>query len=409
MKIWLKYLIAILLGVIFTISAGTENTFFVKVVELLSQFSIRFGRYALYPAVFFAFTVSIFELRENKNLFKLAINTIIFVCFFSFLLAFIGILSVLIRTPVRIPIFVEGTEEAQVLGILESFLKLFPSTAFEAFIDGAFILPLCIFAGFAGAGCAVDRSIAKPTLTLFDSLARVSYAIMVFFIDMFAFAMIALSASWIIQFRSMFSSGVFTGFILTLTGNFVFITFILYPALIKLCCPEINPYRVLYAGLAPMAAAFISGDAHIALSVLMQHSNESLGIRRRISSVATPIFSIFGRAGSAMAITVSFIVIVKSYSSLGIGMKDMVWLTAIAALFSFFLGRFPIGGTYIALASVCMLYGRGFEAGYLILRPAAFFIGSIASAINALTALTGTYIIAYRFKMTRTKELRFFI
>ena len=183
----------------------------------------------------------------------------------------------------------------------------------------------------------------------------------------------------------------------------------MYPALLKIFCRDINPYRILYASFAPMLAAFFSQDTHVALTVLLRHSNESLGIRRRISSVALPIFSIFGRAGSALVITVSFIVILKSYSSLSIGFKDMFWLVGTASLFSCLLGRFPAGGTYIALASVCMLYGRGFESGYLILRPAAFFIGSIAAAMNALTAITGTYIAAYRFNMTGRKDLRFFI
>ena len=100
-----------------------------------------------------------------------------------------------------------------------------------------------------------------------------------------------------------------------------------------------------------------------------------------------PMFSIFGRAGSALTVTVSFIVILKSYSSLGIAFYDMLWLLGMAIILSFLLGRFPSGGAYIALATVCGLYGRGFEAGYLILKPAAFFICSTACAIDALTTI----------------------
>jgi Na+/H+-dicarboxylate symporter len=137
--------------------------------------------------------------------------------------------------------------------------------------------------------------------------------------------------------------------------------------------------------------------------------NESLGIRRRISSVSLPMFSIFGRAGSALVVTVSFIVILKSYSSLGIAFGDMIWLALMSILLSFFLGRFPAGGPYIALATICALYGRGFEAGYLILKPAAFFICSIAAAIDALTAIVGTWIIAKRQDMASHRDLRFFI
>lgn len=398
-----------MLGITFALVAGAENTLFVQASEFLSKAAVQFGRYALYPAVFFGFTLSIFELRENRSLFKLALITSLIICVAALLLSFIGLLSVIIHTPTRIPIFVESISDIQALGIKESLLQLLPSSSFEAVINGTYILPLCIFGGFAGAGCAVDKNIAKPTITLIDSLARVAYAVLVFFVDMLVFGMVAVSAYWVVRFHEILQTAVFADFVILLLIDLLIVALVIYPAILKIFCRDINPYRVLYASLAPMLAAFFSQDTHVALSVLLRHSNESLGVRRRISSVALPIFSIFGRAGSALVITVSFIVILKSYSSLPLNIQDMFWLMGIASLFSCLLGRFPAGGTYIALASVCSLYGRGFESGYLILRPTAFFIGSVSAAINALTAITGTYITAYRFNMTGRKDLRFFI
>lgn len=170
MKIWLKYLIGIVLGITFALVAGAENTLFVQASEFLSKAAIQFGRYALYPAVFFGFTLSIFELRENRSLFKLALITSLIICAAALLLSFIGLLSVIIHTPTRIPIFVESISDIQALGIKELLLQLLPSSSFEAVINGTYILPLCIFGGFAGAGCAVDKNIAKPTITLIDFL-----------------------------------------------------------------------------------------------------------------------------------------------------------------------------------------------------------------------------------------------
>ena len=411
MKIWLKYFIGIVLGITFALVAGAENTLFVQAVNFLSKAAIQFGRYALYPAVFFGFTLSIFELRENRSLLKVAIITSLIICGAALLLSCIGLISVLIHTPARIPIFIEGISDVQVLDVRESLLQLLPSSSFEALVNGTYILPLCIFGGFAGAGCAVDRNIAKPTITLIDSLARISYAVLVFFVDMLVFGMVAISSYWMIKFHEMLLTAVFADFAILLIVDLLIIALVIYPALLKIFCRNINPYRVLYASLAPMMAAFFSQDTHVALSVLLRHSNESLGVRRRISSVVLPVFSIFGRACSALVITVSFVVILKSYSInvFRIAFSDIFWLVGYASLFSCLLGRFPAGGTYIALTSLCMLYGRGFESGYLILRPAAFFIGSVAAAINALTAITGTYITAYRFNMTGRKDLRFFI
>lgn len=409
MKIWIKYLIGILLGTVLAVFANTGSELFNSSVEFMSNLAVQFGRYSLYPVLFFGFTVSIFKLRESKSLLKLAVFVSIFIVITAFFTAMLALVSVSIGSPSRIPIFVEEAVKVEQLGIKDSFLLLFPSSAFEAFMNGVYILPLCIFAGFAGAGCAVDKNIAKPALTLFDSLSRVAYAVTAFFVDMLSIGLIAVSVNWVIQFKEMLASKFFTGFIILLLADFFIIALIIYPLLLKIICRDVNPYKILYASIAPVLAAFFSGDTNLTLPVLLRHANESLGIRRRISSVVLPVFSIFGRAGSAMVVTISFIVILKSYSSLGISAKDMVWLICTASLFSFFLGRFPITGTYISLVAVCSIYGRGFESGFLILRPAAFFIGSVAAAVDALTALVGTYIIGYASKMTNPRDLRFFI
>ncbi|UTC65920.1 MULTISPECIES: dicarboxylate/amino acid:cation symporter [unclassified Treponema] len=409
MKIWIKYLIGSALGIIIAVLTSSDSGFFNSAVEFASNIAVQFGRYSLYPVLFFGFTVSISKLRESRSLLKLSIYIAAFIVLSSLLAALLGLLSISISSPPRIPIFVEETSAVENLGVMESFLRLLPSSAFEAFMDGLYILPLCIFAGFAGAACAVDKNISKPVLTLFDSLSRVSYAVMAFFVDMFSIGLIAVSVNWFIKFQNMLSTKFFTGFVVLLLVDFFIIALVIYPAILKIICRDINPYKILYASIAPVCAAFFSGDTNLTLPILLRHSNESLGVRRRISSVSLPVFSVFGRAGSAMVVTISFIVILKSYSSLGISLEDRFWLVGVSTLFSFFLGRFPITGTYVSLVAVCAIYGRGFESGFLILRPAAFFIGAVAAAIDALTAMVGTYIIGHLSKMTNTRNLRFFI
>ena len=165
MKIWIKYLIGAVLGIAFAVLAPADSQFFNAAVEFASNLAIQFGRYSLLPVLFFGFTVSIFELRENKSLLRLACLTIIIIGALSLLLTFIGGLSVFIRNPPQIPIFFEGTATVQVIGIRDSLLALLPSSGFDALLNGTYILPLCIFGGFAGAGCAVDKSIAKPAVT----------------------------------------------------------------------------------------------------------------------------------------------------------------------------------------------------------------------------------------------------
>ena len=148
MKIWIKYLIGTTLGIIIAIIAYSDSVFFNSAVEFLSNIAIQFGRYSLYPVLFFGFTLSICKLRESRSLLKLSIYIAVFIIISSFLTALLGLVSVSISSPPRIPIFVEETSSVETLGVMESFLRLFPSSAFEAFVDGLYILPLCIFREF---------------------------------------------------------------------------------------------------------------------------------------------------------------------------------------------------------------------------------------------------------------------
>lgn len=409
MKIWIKYLIGIAFGFILSFVLPAENPAVREIAATVSSLLTNFGRYALYPVLFFSFAVGVYELRESRSLFKTGLLSALVIAAATVLCAVTGVIGALIYTPARIPIFIEGAGDARQIGIWESLGKLFPASAFEVFSDGAFILPLCIFAGFLGAGCAVDKTTAKPVLAFFDSFSRVAYAVLGFFVDILSVGFIGISVYWFFLYREMLSYGFFLNFILILAAHVVFLAVVVYPLLLRFICGVKQPYRVLYASLAPVAAAFFSGDANLTLSVLLRHVNESLGVRRRISSIVTPMFSAFSRGGSALTVIISFMVILHSYSSLGISFSDILWLTGTSILLSFFLARFPAGGAYVLLATICAMYGRGFEAGYLILRPAAFFICSAAAAVDALTAVFGTCLIAQKMNMRNSQETRFFI
>jgi Na+/H+-dicarboxylate symporter len=141
MKIWIKYIAGVLIGLAFAFVAPAQNPSFTSLMEFLSGLVIQFGRYALYPVLFFGFTVGVYELREGKTLFRLGLVTAIVIIITSLIAVVTGLSTVLIRNPSRIPIFVEGASEIGRIGIGESLRQLFPSSAFEAFTNGLFICP----------------------------------------------------------------------------------------------------------------------------------------------------------------------------------------------------------------------------------------------------------------------------
>ena len=191
--------------------------------------------------------------------------------------------------------------------------------------------------------------------------------------------------------------------------DFIIVAFIVYPVAIYFLCPGSHPLKVLYASLCPAVVAFFSGDANLTLPVAIRHGHESLGMKRKINSITYPVFSVFARGGSALVTSVCFILILSSYSSLSISFSDIIWIALTSFSLSFVLGGIPFGGTFVALTVMCTMYGRGFEAGYILIKPVAIIIGSFSAAIDALTTMFGSYYVANKLKMTENYEIKKFI
>jgi hypothetical protein len=88
---------------------------------------------------------------------------------------------------------------------------------------------------------------------------------------------------------------------------------------------------------------------------------------------------------------------------LDISFDIILWIAGSAFALSFLLPGLPSGGAFNLLTVKCTQYGRGFEVGYLLLKPAALIICSFATAIDAATAVFGTCIVALNLKMTEHK------
>lgn len=408
MKIWLKNLLGCILGVALALVLQSNNETAATVIRFLSDFALRAGKFALVPLLFFTMTASICGLRESKGLLKVALYTVFITLVSTALLTALGLASVLIFWKQRIPISVEEVTQVYSLDILQNILKLVPESNFESFIDGAYLLPVYIFAGFAGAGCASDKAAAKPTLTLFNSIAHVCYQIVCFFIDMFAIGLIAISCAWMFNMPKDIETSSLRYLILLVSADMAVIVLILYPLILRFALHERHPFRVLYACIASLLTAFFTADHNVTLAMNYRHARESLGVDSKIGSVALPVFSTFARGGAALVLAITFTVILKSYSDMPI-LSHLPWIFGVSFALSFFLGGMPTGGPVAALAVMCAMYGSGYETGYLIIKPIAFFLCSAAATIDAATSLFATYYIASREKLLQHREVRFYI
>lgn len=396
MKLWMKYLIGVGLGFacafVFRFDSSGSKDF----LEFITEIFIRIGRYAVVPLVTTTAAISLFKLIQSKLIWRTTIWTAIVTVASSLLLALVGLFVALIVKLPRIPIAGSRTAETVRLGIPEALRALFPYSSLSTFTNGTFLFASFFFALCIGVAFAHDEQTFRPIINMCDSLSVLFYTITKVITEIISIGMVAISCLWILNVREYISGGTFIPLFVTLLVLLIIVGAGIYPLTVYLLCGERHPYKILYASLAPLLVALFSGDANLILPIVLRHATESLGVHRRINGIATPLFSIFARGGTGIVIAISFIVIRRSYSDLSIQFLDVVWLLAMSFVFSFTLGAIPSGGTFTALSVLCIIYGRGFETGYLLLRPVAFMLSSFAAAFNVLTSMFGIYIVGVK-------------
>ncbi|MDR1956746.1 MAG: cation:dicarboxylase symporter family transporter [Treponema sp.] len=395
MKVWVKLLIGSILGLLLGRFLPSVHPEVLTFLQWLQDVAIRIGRYAVAPILFFSLTLGVYELRRDGGFWPLVFRTFLVIAGSAALVITVGIVAVLVFPPPRIPILVEEQVTAVSLETMESIQALFPSNMFSALVsDGVYLFPVYVFAFFLGIGLSYDRSYSKPVITLVDSLSRIFYHIGSFFSEILGLVMIVLSAYWAVLYHDAATGEGFRNVMVLVGVISLTLVFMVLPLLLWFLKAKMNPWRVVYGSLGPALAGFFSGDLNFTLPVLLRHNKENLGIRRRVNAVTLSLCSTFGRSGSAMVAAVAFIVIIKSYSSLEILPADLVSIGIRVFIISFFLARHPGDGAYTALAVLCLQYGKGFEGGYLLLKPLAFYLIAVGTLLDALITAYAAYALA---------------
>jgi len=409
MKVWIKYLLGAFIGILVAFIFPSGNAGFVSVMSFLSELFIRTGRYIVIPLIFTTAIESVNKLRTSKLLLKTTALTFLIIVASTLILTFVGLISILIVKLPRIPITVDVAAEIKGINVKQLILSLFPYSGFAALLDGSFLLVSLVAAFLIGWESASEEIMFKPIFALADSASKLFYNIATFFTEIMSVFCIAIVCFWAVQFRGIIEMGIYTPMILLLFVDFLIIVGVIYPLILHFVCHDPHPYKVLYASIAPMVLSFFSGDANLALPLANRHCRESLGIRRRSRGFTYPLFANFARGGSALVSAVSFILIWRSYSSLGISFFDVLWIFALSFGLSFIFGGIPTGGAFILLTILCNEYARGFETSYLLLQPASLIMGSFATLLDTVTAMFGSYIVAVKTKMVEHHTIKHFI
>ena len=409
MKIWMKYLMAAIIGAALAIVVPVDDQTLRSIFGFLFELSIRIGTYALLPLILFSVPIAVFELNEDgefwRHLCKIFLSLLAAVA----AMAVVGVVVAAVVKPGRIPLVADAAPSTKAMGFRELILSVFPSSPFSALTSGQYILPTFFLAVLLGLACSHDKAATKPVLVLFDSLSRIFYQINSFLAEFLGVLVIAVTSHNVLELRVAPSAGVYRPLLVTVGIEAAVVALVVLPAALYLFGAKKNPYRTLYALLAPSLAAFVSGDIYFPMGSLMKHSKESLGARRRSNALTIPLVAIFGRAGTTLVASTTFIVVLSSYSSIGVSFGSLLWILVAAPVTTLLLGASPAKGATTALMTLCALYGKGFENGYLIAAPVALPLVAIGACLDTLWAGSASILIARIEGQATEKESRFYI
>ncbi|GAB1433018.1 cation:dicarboxylase symporter family transporter [Spirochaetota bacterium] len=407
MKIWLKCIIAMAIGLLAGFVLPLEKDSW---IIGLSAIMLNFGRYVLLPLLFFSAAIAAFELYESKMLHKIISKAILAGILSMVSLGFIGLLAAFLFAPGRIPLAADTASPAEAIpGPLSILGQFFPSDAFSTLGNFDFLLPAVIFAIILGLAFSHDKTATKPVVVFFDSMSRILWQANSFLVEILPLALVFASTAVSISIFKTQRIAMYSSLFLTIAIETLFVVLVFMPLALWLFNRKDNPFKTMYAFLAPSLIALVSGHSYVQAGASAKHLKESLGVRRRASSLSLPLALFFGKAGTTMVTATAFVSVLNSYSNLGLGSNVFFWILLMAPLYSLFLGAKPGLGPLCAVAALCGAYGRGFESGYILFIPVALPLSMLAAYLDALMASCIVYAVANSEGLAQQKDTRHFI
>ncbi|MCE5256436.1 MAG: dicarboxylate/amino acid:cation symporter [Spirochaetaceae bacterium] len=403
MKLWLKYAIGMLLGTLlyFILPSGLLQDG--GVLAKLSELSIHVGAYILVPLLCVNLSLSTMKLYEDRKFWGFALKACGFYLLSLLTATAAGMAGALVALPVHVPLLADTASQA-VPNFNSSVFEIFPQNLASVFLrSGEYLVPVLFLFLVIGLAMSHDSSVAKPFASVLDSLSSILGVINVFITEILEILLIPITTRGIYLANSSISSGLYASFLQTLLLEALVLILVIMPLVIFLLNGRKNPYPILYAGLGAALASLASGDLRFSSGSIMRSVHENLGLQRRHNSILLPAGLLFGRVGTAFITASSFVIIISSYSRMGVSFANLLWMLFAIPFATVFMSSSLQNGPAMVLAFLCYLFGKGFENGYLVMIPLSFILAAIASCIDSIWIAASEALFEKR--MTNRKEI----
>ncbi|MDE6349764.1 MAG: dicarboxylate/amino acid:cation symporter, partial [Treponemataceae bacterium] len=124
MKVWIKYVIGIVLGIAAALLLPTDVPAVSTAIVTIQEFFVRFGRYTLLPLLLFGVSNAVYKLRSRKMMARTGAWTAAVIVGSSLIVTAVGVLSILLVALSRIPITGEKVTEVAAIDVRSLVMRL---------------------------------------------------------------------------------------------------------------------------------------------------------------------------------------------------------------------------------------------------------------------------------------------
>ena len=386
MKLWIRLLVGVIIGLgvgILVPLAGGDSA---SVLRVITRIVVNIGRYALFPMVFFGVVAGLRELHAEQRTGFVLVKMVALAAATTVLLVVVGTLTMLVLSPQRIPPIYQEALVPSVPTVPELLQSVFPRNLFAVFASsGSFLLPLYALGLILGLILTDENAGGGPIAELCESGSSVFYRLNALVVDVLAVGLVVVVTLWVVDVRSVTDLRLFMQLIWVIVGVGAVFVVVVYPVALYFLTERSSPFSWLFGVLPAFLVAFFSGDGYFSLGTLTRVTKENHGVSRSVAAVTLPLGGLFARAGSAMVVAASFLMVLRSYTALEVAFGQVVWLVAAGAGVSLLLGATPGVAVLVGLSSLAGSFGRGMEEIYLILIPVLPIITGVAVVVDVAT------------------------
>lgn len=393
MKISVQVLAGVVAGALLALLLPIDS-FVLNLATGISTTILSIGRYIVLPLLFFSLVISVSQLQRKKILFKNFLKIMGITVAFTLGLVIIGIVSSIFFSPGQVPVVIDGIRDIHVPNFEELVKISFPDNIFSIF-QGDFsreasqFVPFFVLALLLGIFFTKSsREEVEPTYNLIDSLSRIFYKINLYFLQISFVWITILTATYITLIKNIIDLEIFLSLSIMLLSIAIFVVFLIYPIIFYYTCGRRNPFKYIAIEFTTLITAITTGDLFFTGVALIPSQKKDFKINREYSGFNIPFLTLFSKAGTALVTVISFIVILKSYSSLEVTASQILFVGSVSFIVSFCLPTKAVGGSIASLYLLCSLYGYGgIEDSFIILSPIFPILAAISTLLNSATII----------------------